>query len=108
MNARRIDDDIEWCGNALSNTRVNHEGQIKSTKQFLDEIMAKGFTEIRKYKVGAVDRYSLVNPDEHRSYQIKGKMVSYAKAVLAKAAQQKEQQIELEVNAEEPQHTLRP
>lgn len=108
MNARRIDDDIEWCGNALGNTRVNHDGQIKTTKQFLDEIMAKGFTEIRKYKAGAVDRYSLANPDEHRSYLIKGKMVTYAKAVLAKAEQQKEQRIELEANAEEAQHTLRP
>lgn len=108
MNARRIDDDIEWCGNALSNTRVNHDGQIKSTKQFLDEIIAQGFTEIRKYKAGAVDRYSLVNPDEHRSYLIKGKMVTYTKAVLAKSAQQEEQRIELEVQSEEPQHALRP
>ncbi|MBP8275393.1 MAG: hypothetical protein KAX55_00670 [Propionivibrio sp.] len=108
MNARRIDDDIEWCGNALSNTRVNHDGQIKSTKQFLDEIIAKGFNEIRKYKAGAVDRYSLANPDEHRSYLIKGKMVTYAKAVLAKAEQQKEQRIELEANSEEAHHTLRP
>lgn len=108
ISAQRIDDDIEWCGNALSNTRVNHGGQIKSTKQFMDEIIAQGFTEIRKYKAGAVDRYSLVNPDEQRSYLIKGKMVTYAKAVLTKSAQQKEHRIELEIHPEEPQHTLRP
>lgn len=84
LQARRIDDDIRWCGNTLSNTRVNHDGEIKTTKQFMDEIIDQGYTDIRKYKSGAVDRYALVNPETQRSYLIKGKMVDYAKAVFAK------------------------
>lgn len=106
MAAKRIDDEIRWSGDILSNTRVNHEGEIKTAKQFLDEILDQGYTEIRKYKSGAVDRYALVNPEIQRSYLIKGKMVDYAKAVLAKRAEAKPEVANEEVPEAEPQHAL--
>lgn len=109
MATKRIDDEIRWSGDALSNTRVNHEGEIKTTKQFLDEILDQGYTDLRKYKCGAVDRYALANPEIQRSYQIKGRMVDYAKAVLAKrAAAAKPDVAEEDVPEAEPQHSLRP
>jgi len=109
LQAQRLDDDIRWSGNTLSNTRVNHEGEIKTTKEFMDEILGQGYTEIRKYKAGAVDRYALVNPEIGRSYQIKGKMVDYARAILALRAQEKLAAAEQEEEAPEaaPHHALR-
>lgn len=101
---RRIDNDIEWCGNTLSNTRVNHEGEIKTTKQFIDDILDKGYTHIGKRQSGAAVRYTLEHPEIKRSYNIKGKMVDYAKAVLAKREQEKTEH----VPEEEPPSVLRP
>lgn len=108
LQAKRLDDDIRWSGNCLSSTRVNHEGEIKTTKEFMDEILGQGYTEIRKYKSGAVDRYALVNPDIQRSYLIKGKMVDYARAVLAKREQEKASFIREEVPEATPLQALRP
>lgn len=105
LQARRIDDDIKWHGNSLSNSNVNHDGEIKTTKQFLDDIIGKGYTQIGTHQSGAVVRYRLENPDIQRSYSIKGKMVDYARAVLAKRAEQK---LELEVPEEELRPALRP
>lgn len=111
LQARRIDNDIEWCGNTLGNSRVNHEGEIKTTKQFIDEILDKGYTHIGKHQSGAAVRYTLENPEIKRSYNIKGKMVDYAKAVLAKREQEKQEKAEhvvQDVREEEPQSVLRP
>lgn len=108
LQAKRIDDDIRWIGNSLSSRRVNHEGEIKTTKEFMDEILGQGYTEIRKYKSGAVDRYALVNPDIQRSYLIKGQMVDYARAVLAKREQEKASLIREEVPEATPIQALRP
>lgn len=108
LQAKRIDDDIRWIGNSLSSSRVNHEGEIKTTKEFMDEILGQGYTEIRKYKSGAVDRYALVNPDIQRSYLIKGQMVDYARAVLAKREQEKASLIREEVPEATPIQALRP
>lgn len=109
LQARRMDDDIRWCGDALSNSRVNHEGEIKTTKQFMDEILDKGYTHIGKRQSGAAVRYTLENPEIKRSYNIKGKMVDYARAVLAKREEQeKAAHLVQEVREEEPQSVLRP
>lgn len=108
QQARRLDNEIRWSGDDLSSFRVNHDGEIKTAKQFMDEILAQGYTDIRKNKVGAVDRYSIVNPEIHRSYLIKGKMVSYAKAVLEKRARDAQALSLTEMQEEEPQLTLRP
>lgn len=108
LQVKQIDDDIRWSGASLSNMRVNHEGAIKTAKEFIDEIIAQGYTDIRSYKAGAVDRYVLANPDLNRSYGIKGKMVSYAKAIFAKRELEKLQHLEHEVPEEEPQQALRP
>lgn len=105
LEARRIDDDIKWKGDRLSRINVNHNGVAKTMKQFLDDIIAEGYTHIGKRQVGAVPRYVLENPEIHRCYDIKGDMVDYAKAVLAKHAAQK---IELEVTEEELLPALRP
>lgn len=109
LQAKRLDDEIRWSGNSLSSTRVNHEGEIKTAKEFMDEILGQGYTEIRKYKAGAVDRYALVNPEIGRSYLIKGKMVDYARAVLAKKTQEKLAAAEEEEETPEaaPHHALR-
>lgn len=104
LQARRIDDDLKWHGNTLSNSRVNHDGEIKTTKQFMDEILDQGYTHIRKYKAGAVDRYALVNPEIQRSYLIKGKMVDYARAVLAK----RDEDNRLDLEQEEARPAQRP
>lgn len=108
LQARRIDNDIEWHGNFLSNSRVNHDGEIKTTKQFMDEIIDKGYTHIGKRQSGAAVRYTLENTEIKRSYNIKGKMVDYARAVLAKREQEKAAHLVQEVREEEPQSALRP
>lgn len=105
LQARRIDDDIKWHGDSLSRTNVNHGGEIKTMKQFLDEILDKGYTHIGKRPVGAVTRYTLENPEIQRSFNIKGKMVDYVKAVLAKRELQK---LELELPEDDLRPSLRP
>ena len=101
LAANRIDNDIKWKGDRLSRTNVNHDGVVKTMKQFLDESIDNGYTQIGKRQVGAVPRYVLENPEIQRCYNIKGEMVDYAKAVLAKRAAQK---LEVEV----PEDELRP
>ena len=73
---------IEDATAALERARVRHNGTEKSARQFLDDIIADGFISLETQKVGAVDRYRLVNRDEGRSYQVSGNMVDYARNAL--------------------------
>lgn len=101
--AREVERRIEEATAALDRTQVRHNGVEKSARQFLDEIIEEGFVSLETHKVGAVDRYRLVNPTERRSYQVSGNMVDYARNALRIRAQNA-----LEQELAEPAPALRP
>jgi len=90
IQASNAESQIKWVSNTLSNKNVKHNDVIKSCKQFLDDIMAEGFTSLEKRQSGAVHRYQLVNRDNGHLYKIKGDMVDYVKHVLAKKEEEPE------------------
>ena len=81
----------------LERTQYRHNGNVVTARQFVDDIVASGFDSLQTKRVGAVDRYRLVNRAEDRLYEISGHLVDYARHVLA----QREQRLDLET-AEEP------
>jgi hypothetical protein len=99
--AREAKRRIEDATAALECTRVRHNGVEKSARQFLDDVIADGFVSLETQKVGAVDRYRLVNRDEGRSYQVSGNMVDYARNALRILSENR-------LEYEEPALALRP
>ncbi|HGK8848831.1 TPA: hypothetical protein ACJ9GI_002262 [Pseudomonas aeruginosa] len=81
----------------LDRTHYRYNGNVVTARQFVDDIIAGGFDSLQTKRVGAVDRYRLVNRAEDRLYEISGHLVDYARHVLA----QREQRLDLET-AEEP------
>lgn len=81
----------------LERTHYRHNGAVVTARQFVDDIVAGGFDSLETKRVGAVDRYRLVNRAEDRLYEISGQLVDYARHVLAERAKR----LDLEV-AEEP------
>jgi len=73
---------FEHTVNVLENTRVNHDGQLMNMREFLDEVIARGYDRIETTKRGAVDRYRLANKTLGRMYELKGSMVDYVRHTL--------------------------
>ncbi|EOG4614963.1 hypothetical protein ACLD9I_004610 [Pseudomonas aeruginosa] len=67
----------------LDRTHYRHNGTVVTARQFVDDIVAGGFDSLETKRVGAVDRYRLVNRAEDRLYEISGHLVDYARHVLA-------------------------
>ncbi|MEG6939139.1 hypothetical protein AB2C21_31295, partial [Pseudomonas aeruginosa] len=67
----------------LDRTHYRHNGNVVTARQFVDDIVADGFDSLEAKRVGAVDRYRLVNRAEDRLYEISGHLVDYARHVLA-------------------------
>lgn len=82
LQQRQAQDELESATRILENTKVNHNGTLKTGKAFIDDIIEAGFDTLETKKVGAVNRYRLVNSAEGRLYEIKGSMVDYARHSL--------------------------
>lgn len=82
MLQRQAQDELDNATRILENTKVNHNGTLKTGKAFIDDIIEAGFDTLETKKVGAVNRYRLVNSAEGRLYEIKGSMVDYARHTL--------------------------
>lgn len=67
----------------LDRTHYRHNGIVVTARQFVDDILANGFDSLESKRVGAVDRYRLVNRGEGRFYGISGHQVDYVRHVLA-------------------------
>lgn len=74
--------EFDFLVRSLEATQVRHNGVVKTAKAFLDEIMGDGFTKLETHKVGAVNRYRLVNEPEMRSYSLRGNQVDYVRQTL--------------------------
>ncbi|MDH0342122.1 DUF6908 domain-containing protein [Chromobacterium haemolyticum] len=82
LQQRQAQDELDSATRILENTQVNHNGTLKTGKAFIDDIIEAGFDTLETKKVGAVNRYRLVNSAEGRLYEIKGSMVDYARHTL--------------------------
>lgn len=82
LQQRQAQDELDSATRILENTKVNHNGTLKTGKAFIDDIIEAGFDTLETKKVGAVNRYRLVNSAEGRLYEIKGSMVDYARHSL--------------------------
>lgn len=67
----------------LEQTQYQHNGAVKSAKQFLDDIIHDGYDSLQTRKVGAVDQYRLVNSALGNFYKVTGVQVDYARHRLA-------------------------
>jgi hypothetical protein len=105
MLKRQAEETRDRAIRILSNTQVKHLGIIKSAKTFIDDIIESGYDKLETRKVGAVDRYRLVNEAEDRLYEIKGSMVDYARHVLK---QRQDAKLSQELQDDEPAPSLRP
>ncbi|MFM0265582.1 hypothetical protein [Paraburkholderia sediminicola] len=74
--------EFDYLVRSLEATQVRHNGVVKTAKAFLDEIIDDGFTKLETHKVGAVNRYRLVNEPAMRSYSLRGNQVDYVRQTL--------------------------
>lgn len=74
-------------------TQVRTEdGRVVTTRQFVDELVAKGYTEVRALKKGSVPRYYLVNKEGLGwPLSVKTGSLRYARAVTKAAAPAEEE-----------------
>lgn len=74
-------------------TRVRTEdGRVVTTRQFVDDLVAKGFTEVRAVKRGSVPRYYLVNKEGVGwLLSVKTGSLRYARAVSKTAGSAEEE-----------------
>ncbi|MBR7919696.1 hypothetical protein KDX16_28270 [Burkholderia vietnamiensis] len=84
LKADGVARELEHLERSLQATQVRHNGVVKSTKAFLDEVMSEGFTLLETHRVGAVNRYRLVHEAEERCYALRGSQVDYVRHALAK------------------------